>query len=90
MRCGNTLSCTLINPIVLSSSPRGLPDSGQSEVAEDYLRSITKKWAKSTNLFVRGAAHALRTFIENAIKERCGHLSIGGLPNYLLYDHTSI
>jgi hypothetical protein len=90
VRCGNTFSCTLINPIVLSSSARGLPNGGQSEVAEEYLRSITAKWAKPTEEFVKGAYDALKVFIMKAIKAQCEHLSYPGLYAHLLCDHTSI
>ena len=90
MRCRNTFSCTFIDPIVLSSSARGLPDGGQSEVAEGYLRSITEKWAEPTEEFVDGATETLRTFIEKAIKARCEHLSGGGLYSHLMCGHISI
>jgi hypothetical protein len=84
-------SCTVIDLIALSSSARGLPDGGQSEVAEDYLRSSTKKWAEPTEDFVKGANHELRAFIEKAVKAQCEHLSYGGgLSSYLLCGHASI
>ena len=90
MRSGNTFYCTLIDTIVLSSSARGLPDGGQSEVAEGYLRSITEKWAKPTEEFVNKATDTLRTFIEKAIKSLCEQLSEGGLYSHLMCGHTSI
>ncbi|KAF8504669.1 P-loop containing nucleoside triphosphate hydrolase protein [Russula emetica] len=66
------------------SSARGLPDGGQSEVAEGYLRSITAKWAKPTDEFVKGATDALKIFIKKAIEVQCEHLSYGGLHNDLM------
>jgi hypothetical protein len=89
VRCGNTFSCTLIDPVVLRSSARGLPDGGQSEVAEGYLKSMTEKWAKPTEEFVERATDTLKTFIEKVIKARCEHLSYGGLDSHLMCGHTS-
>jgi hypothetical protein len=90
VRCGNTFSCTLINPIVLSSSARGLPDGGQGEVAEGYLRSITAEWAEPTKEFVKRANDTLRTFIDKAIEARCEHLSYGGLYSHLMCGHLHL
>jgi len=72
------------------SSARGLPDSGQSDVAEEYLRSTTAKWDKPTVEFVKRATDALRTFIEKAIQEQCGHLSYGGGLYSLLLEVVDV
>jgi hypothetical protein len=90
VRCGNTFSSTLIDPIVLSSSARGLPDAGQGEVAEGYLTSITAKWANPTEEFVKRATDRLMTFIEKAIRARCERFSCGALHSHLMCGHTSI
>jgi hypothetical protein len=64
------------------SSPRGLPDGGQREVAEEYLRSFTSKWDGPTKQFVNGAIGLLKGFIQRKIDAQCGHFSYGGLPNH--------
>jgi len=64
------------------SSARGLPDGGQSEVAEMYLKSFTAKWDAPTNQFVKRATSRIITFIRRAINAQCGHFSSGGLPIY--------
>ena len=83
-------SRTPVDHIVSSSSARGLPDGGQSEVAEDYIRSITKEWAEPTNEFVKRATEELITFIKKQIWAQCEHLSYGELYSHLLCGHTSI
>ena len=75
--------------MVLSSSARGLPDSGQGEVAEGYLTSITAKWATPTEEFVKKATNTLMTFIEKTIRARCDRFSGGALHSHLMCGHTS-
>src|SRR6266851_1657376 len=70
----------LIDNSVCSSSARGLPDGGQNEVAEEYLKSFTDKWDAPTNQFVRKSTGLLRDFIHKTIYARCGKFSYGGLP----------
>ncbi|KAH9006239.1 P-loop containing nucleoside triphosphate hydrolase protein [Lactarius hatsudake] len=65
------------------SSVRGLPDSGQNDVAEEYLRSFTAKWDTPTNKFVRDSERHLQAFIKEAIDVRCGKFSHNGLPIHL-------
>jgi len=65
------------------SSVRGLPDGGQNDVAEDYLRSFTAKWNSPTNKFVSNSAKHLRDFIKKIIEARCGKFSHNGLPIHL-------
>ncbi|KAH9007592.1 P-loop containing nucleoside triphosphate hydrolase protein [Lactarius deliciosus] len=65
------------------SSVRGLPDSGQNDVAEEYLRSFTAKWDTPTNKFVRDSERHLQAFIKDAIDARCGKFSHNGLPIHL-------
>ncbi|KAI0302309.1 P-loop containing nucleoside triphosphate hydrolase protein [Multifurca ochricompacta] len=60
------------------SSVRGLPDSGQNNVAEEYLRSFTSYWDLPTHQFVKRATVSLRVFIQRTIDARCGHFSYGG------------
>ncbi|KAF8270217.1 P-loop containing nucleoside triphosphate hydrolase protein [Lactarius quietus] len=65
------------------SSVRGLPDGGQNDMAEDYLRSFTAKWDKPTNKFVKDSGYHLQDFIQKVIDARCGKLSHTGLPRHL-------
>lgn len=65
------------------SSVRGLPDGGQNDVAEDYLRSFTSKWDKPTDKFVKDSAKHLQDFINKTIHTRCGKFSHNGLPLHL-------
>lgn len=65
------------------SSVRGLPDSGQNDVAEEYLRSFTARWDQPTNRFVRKSAGILQDFIKKTISARCGQFSQGRLPLHL-------
>ncbi len=73
-----------------SSSVRGLPDSGQNDVAEEYLRSFTAKWDQPTNQFVRDSARHLQDFIKKTIDARCGKFSHNGLPIHLRYVRVSV
>lgn len=68
-----------------SSAARGLPDGGQHEVAEEYLKSFTGQWDGPTNQFIMKATGFLRTFIHNTIDARCGHFLNGGLPSHMRY-----
>ncbi|KAH8996866.1 P-loop containing nucleoside triphosphate hydrolase protein [Lactarius akahatsu] len=72
------------------SSVRGLPDSGQNNVAEEYLRSFTAKWDTPTNKFVRESERHLQAFIKEAIDARCGKFSHNGLPIHLRYVRVSV
>ncbi|KAI9441569.1 P-loop containing nucleoside triphosphate hydrolase protein [Lactarius indigo] len=72
------------------SSVRGLPDSGQNDVAEGYLRSFTAKWDTPTNKFVRESERHLQVFIKEAIDARCGKFSHNGLPLHLQYARVSV
>ncbi|KAI0002252.1 P-loop containing nucleoside triphosphate hydrolase protein [Russula compacta] len=65
------------------SSARGLPDGGQNEVAEEYLRSFTAKWVAPTNQFIKRATNLLKDFIQKAIDARCTHFTHGGLHTHL-------
>ncbi|KAH9024286.1 P-loop containing nucleoside triphosphate hydrolase protein [Lactarius hengduanensis] len=65
------------------SSVRGLPDSGQNDVAEEYLRSFTAKWDTPTNKFVRESDRHLQAFIKETVDARCGKFSHTGLPLHL-------
>lgn len=79
---------TLID-LRFSSTARGLPDGGQSGVAEVYLKSVTAEWTRPTEDFIKKATNLLKTFIEKVIKARCGHLSYGALHVHLRCGHTS-
>ncbi|KAI0295245.1 P-loop containing nucleoside triphosphate hydrolase protein [Russula brevipes] len=65
------------------SSARGLPDGGQNEVAEEYLRSFTANWNAPTTGFVRRATQRLKNIIHKTIDARCRHFSHGELPKHL-------
>ncbi|KAI0250038.1 P-loop containing nucleoside triphosphate hydrolase protein [Lactifluus subvellereus] len=67
------------------SSVRGLPDGGQTEVAEEYLRSFIANWDMPTSQFVNRATNLLRIFIRKTVDARCGHFLHGGLPTHM-YD----
>jgi hypothetical protein len=62
-----------------SSSVRGLPDGGQHDVAEEYLRSFTTSWDAPTDWFVQRATTLLREYIWKMAEGRFGHFSQGGL-----------
>ncbi|KAI9465217.1 P-loop containing nucleoside triphosphate hydrolase protein [Lactarius psammicola] len=72
------------------SSVRGLPDSGQNDVAEEYLRSFTAKWDQPTNRFVGESTRLLRGFIKKTIDARCGKFSHNGLPIHLRFVRVSV
>jgi GTP-binding protein EngB required for normal cell division len=65
------------------SSVRGLPDSGQNEVAEEYLRSFTNRWDLPTKKFVMESAKHLQNFIKKTIEVRCKQFSHSELPIHL-------
>ena len=84
-----TVRCVIPPPpnriLPYSSAARGLPDGGQHEVAEEYLKSFTGQWDGPTNQFITKATGFLRTFIHTTIDARCGHYLNGGLPSHMRY-----
>ena len=69
---------------------RGLPDGGQNDVAEDYLRLFTTKWDRPTKKFVSNSEKHLQDCIKKIIEARCGKFSYGGLPIHLQYGRIFV
>ncbi|KAI0262180.1 P-loop containing nucleoside triphosphate hydrolase protein [Gloeopeniophorella convolvens] len=65
------------------TSARGLPGSSQDDIAQQYLRTFTRRWDLPARQFVLMASSHLRSTIKKTINARCGQLANGGLDHHM-------